>query len=142
MEEKLQQIRNVLKKGWSKETTYSTELYEGADPYRSDGQCYITARTLHHIFGWDVVCLINSSYNHYWNRTHDGIEVDFTSDQMGGDGIHPISEIYGKGHLRTFKPINECKSINPRLKKYIKAVGSDLLAFLPSINAGVSSEVF
>ena len=140
-QEKLEQIRNILKTGWNRESSYSTELYEGSDPYSSDGQCYITARTLNYIFGWDIIHLRNSDYNHYWNKLKDGTELDFTSDQMGGDGYHPIDEMKGKGKPRIFKSIDQVKGLNPRLKKYIKVVKLDLLAFLPSINAGVSSEV-
>jgi len=71
--------------------------------------------------------------NHYWNRLPDGREIDFTSDQHGGNGINKVeihlSGLKLVGKPRTFKPIKECKSIKPALKRFLKIVEEPLRKF-------------
>lgn len=50
---------------------------------------------------------------HYWNRINK-IEIDFTSDQYGGDGYHPlsgikgiVSKVKGKSNSR-YKKLRKC----------------------------------
>lgn len=131
--EDLQKIRAILQKGWSRDTSYviGTE-YDGS--VRSLGQCYVTARVLQHVFGWEILHSFADSpeddktTNHFWNRLPCGLEVDLTSDQMGGDGIYPVEWIEGKP--RRFKPLGKCKSINPRLRRLLKRVEQPLRDFL------------
>lgn len=125
-QEKLNAIRAVLERGWSAETSFGANP-AGTKEAKSYGQCYITARTLSYVFGWELLILKNPDYNHYWNKLPDGTEIDFTSDQMGGDGFKPIPEILGKGKPRKFKPIDNCKYLNPRLKKYMNIVKDELV---------------
>lgn len=123
---KLKQIRSILEKGWSEDTTYEKEKYR-KQSIPSWGQCYVTARTVHHIFGWDILHYVKhkENINHFWNRLPDGQEIDFTSDQFDdGDGIHKIEGF--KGKLKIFKPIHECKGIKPELRKYLKIVEASL----------------
>lgn len=121
----LQLIRSILEKGWSAKTTYCTSE-EYANEVKSYGQCYVTARTLNYVAGWEILFNGKDGNNHYWNRLPCGIEVDFTSDQMGGDGIFPLSEMKSTGKIRVFKPLKDCKSCNPRLKRYLLAVEPEL----------------
>ena len=93
-DEDLKEIRRILERCWSAETSYYIEeecedrLSEGV---RSFGQCYVTAKALKEVLGWRMV--ENKSVKHFWNKLPDGSEVDFTSDQFGGDGIRPIMTI-------------------------------------------------
>lgn len=122
----LYQIRCILEKGWSEDTTYEKDEYR-KQGNRSFGQCYVTARTVNHILGWEILHYVkrNEKINHYWNRLPDGQEIDFTSDQFnGGDGIHKMEGFTGKPS--SFKPINECKGIKPELRKYLKIVEAPL----------------
>lgn len=121
--EQLIEIRVILMDGWSAKTAYCTTDYEGLqrDRYpKSCGQCYVTARALHHVFGWEILYNGQDGNNHYWNRLPCGLEVDFTSDQLGGDGIYPAHDMFGKP--RAFKPILSCRRINPRLKLFLRQV--------------------
>jgi hypothetical protein len=41
---------------------------------------------------------------HLWNRLPNGEEVDLTSDQFGGDGLHPTKQYEGKGIVANITP--------------------------------------
>lgn len=75
------------------------------------------------------------SEHQFWNRLPDGTEVDFTSDQSGGDGIHKLRGVAGKP--KKFKPVRECRSVNPRLKKYLDAVKEPLQEFKEKYSASL-----
>lgn len=130
----LQQIRRVLERGWSAKTSYCLSGYDGR--VKSLGQCYVTARALHHLFGWEILYNGIDGNNHYWNRLPCGLEVDFTSDQIGGDGIFPLHELFGKP--RRFKPLKDCKTMNARLKRFLAIVEPALT--LPVMKDMVISE--
>ena len=86
-------IRKILESGWSKETTYQGCKHDyGKKGFsKSYGQCYVTARAIHKVFGGKIIR--NKEENHYWNRLPDGTELDFTSNQLGGDGINPVKNL-------------------------------------------------
>jgi len=47
-------LRCILEKGWSARTSYlANSEYDGS--IKSLGQCYVTARALHHGFGWEIL---------------------------------------------------------------------------------------
>ncbi len=96
MEEKyLQELRAILETGWSEETvTHPDYKKDWSSKPKSYGHCYVTARALHEILGWEI--LHSVSEHQFWNRLPDGREVDFTSDQSGGDGIHKLKDVIGK----------------------------------------------
>ena len=93
-------IRKILEKCWCKETSYFGK--EG-----SRGQCYVTALVIQDLFGGDILTGVVNNEKHYWNCLPDGTELDFTSDQYGGDGLHPIIE--GK----------KAKRLNRKNKRYL-----------------------
>lgn len=126
VEEKyLRELRAILETGWSQETAHPAYQKDWSSKPKSHGHCYVTARALHEILGWEI---LNSVKEHqFWNRLPDGTEVDFTSDQSGGDGIHKLQGVIGTP--KRFKPVGECRSINPRLKMYLDAVGEPLGEF-------------
>ena len=113
-------LRSRLENGWSFRTSYCDDFHENLP--KSYGQCYVTARTLNLLFDWIILCNRKNGNNHYWNKLPTGQEIDFTSDQKGGDGILPTAEFKGTGRIREFKPLQECKSINPRLKIFLEAL--------------------
>lgn len=126
--EDLVRIRVILAEGWSEKTSYCTPEYDALierdSRPKSIGQCYVTARALSHVFGWEIIYCGKDGNNHYWNRLPCGLEVDFTSDQLGGDGIFPVNELHGKP--RSFKALQDCKTIDPRLKIFLLQVESAL----------------
>lgn len=118
----LQELRTILETGWSEETAYIKCRTEWSPEKRSLGQCYVTARVLNKIFGWEI--MHSKAPDHYWNKCPDGEELDFTSDQFeGGDGIHKIDGYEGKLMRKNYK------STNPRLNKVLAAVEEPLLEF-------------
>lgn len=65
------------------------------------GHCAAVAYMVQASFGGDIVTgrITNRVKNHYWNKvTHywnrlpDGVEVDLTSCQFGGDGFTPFKK--------------------------------------------------
>jgi hypothetical protein len=129
----LRRMREILEQGWSEDTAHNKEKFRESK-YRSCGQCYVTARAVNRVFGWEVLHLSSKKedINHYWNRMPNGREVDFTSDQFEGDGIHTIQGWTGKP--RTFKPIEECKTINQRLKRFLEIVEEPLRRLKQSLS--------
>ena len=126
-EKDLKRIRAILETGWSEDTAYDKKEYRSSN-LKSCSQCYVTARTIHHVFGWEIMYKRSrkEDINHYWNRLPDGREIDFTSDQdqFGGKGINKVKGLVGKP--KTFKPIRECKSIKPELKRFLRIVEEPL----------------
>lgn len=121
---KLRAVRRILQRGWSKRTSYDPDNYDSEE--RSYGQCYVTARALNHVFGWTILHTRKDGANHYWNVLPDGTEIDFTSDQMGGDGIFLIQTMRGSGRRREFKHLSVVKSCNLRLKRFLETVEEPL----------------
>lgn len=116
----LKSLRGILEKAWSKRTSYDPENYD--EESESYGQCYVTARALYHVFGWGILHTRKEGANHYWNILPNGTEVDFTSDQMGGDGFFPVSSIRTTGRERVFKPLRDLKTCNVRLREFLRQV--------------------
>ena len=130
-------IRAVLEKGWNGHTSYLLGEHDGYP--KSLGQCYVTARALHHVFGWEILFNGQDGNNHYWNRLPCGLEVDFTSDQLGGDGVYPAHEMLGKP--RRFKPLQDCKTINPRLRLYLQQIEAPLRILKKELDGKHSASV-
>ncbi len=122
--EELWELRAILARGWSGRTCYRPSYYKYMG-CASWGQCYVTARAVQEVFGWHLVINKRDGNNHYWNVMPNGVEVDFTSDQMRGNGIDP--PISGRVSKWQIKPIAE--SGNRRLKFYFLLVEDDLRAF-------------
>lgn len=118
----LRRMREILEQGWSEDTAHNKGEFRESK-YRSCGQCYVTARAVNRVFGWEVLHLSSKKedINHYWNRMPNGREVDFTSDQFGGDGLNKIQGWEGSVVHRT--------SINARLRRYLKVVEEPLKRF-------------
>ncbi len=123
-EDDLRRIREILEQGWSEETAHNREEWRKS-LCRSNGQCYGTARTVNRVFEWEIIRIRvpGKGVDHYWNRMPDGRDIDFTSDQFGGDGIHKVEDWQGTLVRRGYK------TINPRLRRYLKVVEGPLRIF-------------
>jgi len=86
-EEQLRKLREKIVKCWGKDTSYTHS--EG-----SRGQCYVTALLVYKCCQGEIrhgyIEFNGKREHHFWNMTFDYFEVDFTSDQYGGDGFKPI----------------------------------------------------
>lgn len=92
IDDKILKLREDLSKIWAYETSYfSRKKYEESG-IKSYGQCYVSACIVFIIFGGKLKRARIKNDTHYWNILPDGTEIDLTSDQYDGDGIHPISE--------------------------------------------------
>ncbi len=93
------EFREIISECWSNKTKYR---YSVTNEYntKSRGQCWVTAVTDKFVFGGDVVYSTVNGEMHYWNRFPDHGEVDFTSDQYGGDGMNPVTTIGGVYTMR------------------------------------------
>lgn len=81
---KLEKIKKILLKSWTKETSYYPTEWNKLKP--SLGQCAVTALIINDYFGgeivWAEVLLPNGQkISHYFNFI-DGKEVDFTCSQF------------------------------------------------------------
>jgi hypothetical protein len=99
----LSDFREQLKICWTKSTAFS-----GGSTGSSKGQCYVTALLTYDVLGGKIMHgYVNHNgkrLHHFWNMLTIGgrsEEVDFTSDQYGGDGFTPLikGEVYSKPNL-------------------------------------------
>jgi hypothetical protein len=118
----LTKIRKILETGWSEETKLGENDDYSIAGTKSVGQCYVTARQDRITKKYQVV--------HYWNKLPDGREIDFTSDQYGGDGIHKFeihpSGLAFEGKLAQFKPLNQVKTMSRRFRSFLDKVETPL----------------
>jgi hypothetical protein len=84
-------FREKCVSSWDKDTAYPGSLKYNPLNSESRGQCYVTALAVMMSFGGKLVRGITHEETHYWNKFTGGIEIDLTSDQFGGNGIHPVS---------------------------------------------------
>lgn len=82
------EVREILKKCWKSNPCEGSSRPSG-------GQCLATAVLIRELFGGEIMMGIIGEDRHYWNRLN-GIEVDLTSDQYGGDGYRPLRGLVGK----------------------------------------------
>lgn len=115
----LAKIRRVLELHWTKKTAYAEDDPKIKDT-KSRGQCYVTACALNKVLGWKVLFFKSPDFNHYWNIAPDGTQVDFTSDQFGGDGFFPIDKLKGRGRIKTVGYSNK------RVKVFLESVEKEL----------------
>lgn len=87
----LYDVRDVLKKCWKEVEPYPVS---GGRNCPSRGQCFVTAILVKEIFGGEILTATVNGEKHFWNII-DGIEIDFTSDQYGGDGYRAIAGVAG-----------------------------------------------
>ena len=107
----VREIRALLKICWSEATAYPASLKSGKQ-CPSRGQCFVTAVLIRKLYGGEIVRGKINKEQHYWNKI-DGVEIDFTSDQYGGNGYHPITGLFGK--------VSKTKgTLNKRYKKLVK----------------------
>jgi hypothetical protein len=76
------------------ETSYKPDEWRGG----LQGHCACAAYTLQNLIGGHIVQTRVNGVPHYWNVCGD-VEWDLTSEQFGGDGLHPIDTIRGKGKV-------------------------------------------
>lgn len=96
----LDALRAVFEEAWDARTSYCPEEWDESQP--SCGQCYVTARLVHHFLGGEIIRCFRPSrdVNHYWNRLPNGREIDLTADQFGCQGFDPPSELRDLGRVR------------------------------------------
>jgi len=92
MRSRLKTFREGISKLWSEETKYPKSEENGFNA-TSRGQCYVTTFVAWTEFGGEIVKGKIDGEDHYWNRIINYGEVDFTSDQYGGNGVTPVTFI-------------------------------------------------
>jgi hypothetical protein len=116
MNDQFELLRKVCLRVASAETAFDPEAYD-ANKSRLHGHCGAVSSMLQNIFGGDIMTGKVQGDTHYWNRLPDGVEVDLTSCQFGGDGYTPLV----KG--RKVKPR---MSVQPRFLQFADLVRSKL----------------
>lgn len=89
MNDQFELLRKVCLRVASAETSCYPEAYD-AEKSRLHGHCGAVSSMLQGIFGGDIITGKVQGETHYWNRLPDGVEVDLTSCQFGGDGYTPL----------------------------------------------------
>jgi len=88
------ELRKKISQCWSIDTSYYDKSWfeqKEVEVTKSCGQCYVTALLVQDLLGGDVITGKVNGESHYWNRLPDGIELDLTSDQYGGDGYNTVT---------------------------------------------------
>jgi len=97
------------------DTAYDLNQYEQRkEKSNLAGHCAAVAHVVQQQFGGDIIAGQVQGELHYWNRLPDGLEVDLSSDQFGGDGLNP---------LVTGRRVPTRKTVNPRFVKFAHRVG-------------------
>jgi hypothetical protein len=81
------------------DTAYNADIYEQKKHISPlCGHCGCVAYTMQQLYGGDIMSGKVNGESHLWNKLPNGIEVDLTSCQYGGDGLHPLikGKLYGK----------------------------------------------
>jgi hypothetical protein len=84
----LLEIESAIRDSWGPDTAYASEAYmTRGGGQRSRGQCGSTALVVQELVGGDLMMADLEHKGriegvHYWNVTPDGVELDFTLDQL------------------------------------------------------------
>ena len=78
----------ALTKAAGPDTAYCGEYNPARSPLHN--HCGAVSYTVRNLVGGVIVSGVVVGVTHYWNRLPDGSELDFTSDQFGGDGLNPL----------------------------------------------------
>jgi hypothetical protein len=90
-ESQLEILRETMLRVAAAETSCYPEVYD-KEKSPLDGHCGAVSAMIQGVFGGDIVTGKVNGVTHYWNRFEDGVEVDLTSCQFGGDGYTPLKK--------------------------------------------------
>lgn len=114
VENKFKLLRHYMVKAASSQTAYQSYKKEVSPLHNHCGCCSYVAQK---ILGGTILRGKVNDVMHYWNLLPDGTKLDFTSDQFGGDGFHPIAD---------GKPSPIRKTINVRYKLFHSLVTQEM----------------
>lgn len=107
-------LRMAMLASASGDTAYDPEVYEmRKGKCMLVGHCGCVSYVVQQKFGGDIVGGRVGNESHLWNRLPNGIEIDLSSDQYGGDGFNPVI----KG--RKVKPR---RTVNPKFRTFASRV--------------------
>jgi len=87
---RLLEFRDKISKLWSEETKYPKSKENGFNA-TSRGQCYVTTFVAWTEFGGEIMKGKIDDEDHYWNNLLNYGEIDFTSDQYGGNDMATVT---------------------------------------------------
>jgi len=117
----LQRLRAAALQVAAEDTAFSPSAYAAAladGSSRMTGHCNAMAYVVQSHLGGDIVEGKIDKERHMWNRLPQGVEVDLTSDQFGGDGFTPLA--------RPLRDVPKRKSINQRFRLFRDRVQAEL----------------
>ncbi len=117
----LQRLRAAALRVAAEDTAFDPSAYAAAladGRSRMTGHCNAMAYVVQSHLGGDIVEGKIGKERHMWNRLPQGVEVDLTSDQFGGDGFTPLA--------RPLRDVPKRKSINPRFRLFRDRVQTEL----------------
>ena len=117
----LQRLRAAALQVAAEDTAFSPSAYAAAladGRSRMTGHCNAMAYVVQSHLGGDIVEGKIDKERHMWNRLPQGVEVDLTSDQFGGDGFTPLA--------RPLRDVPKRKSINQRFRLFRDRVQAEL----------------
>lgn len=113
LQAELQRLRDAALLVAAADTAFDASAYAAAianGRSRMTGHCNAMAHVVQSVLGGDIVEGRVGKERHMWNRLPQGIEVDLTSDQFGGDGFAPLVQFSRIVPKRT--------SVNPRFRLF------------------------
>lgn len=84
-------LRAALERTAALDTAYEPSAYPGG----LAGHCGVVALIIHDAIGGQILSARVNGTPHLWNRLPEelgGTEIDLTSCQFGGDGVHPVAQ--------------------------------------------------
>lgn len=113
----LKLFTKILKKAWSKETSYWPEKWNPKKP--SIGQCAVTALLLQNYAGGKILQTKIPNYGtHLWNKLPNGKEIDLTRNQFPKRIKIPKGKVISRSTLLKVKSLR--KRYNTLIKNFEK----------------------
>ena len=97
---KLKDLEIILKKSWSKETSYHSKKWTSKNP--AFGQCAITSLIIQDFFDGKILETVIGGVSHYWNKLPNGKEVDLTKTQFKKEIKIPKGKFRGRNYILSF----------------------------------------
>lgn len=122
--ETLDDLYNILRKCWSKETAYPSCQGDWVQSDPSYGQCAITAMLVYDMFGGSIHRIrVSGGGTHYFNKI-SGHYIDLTVEQFD---LYNIPVSYEPNEEMDRKYCGKNKDTNDRYHKLIDLISTELL---------------
>jgi len=93
----LSAFKKAIEESWGKDTCYPKFLEQWSPNNPALGQCVVTSLVVQDYLGGDL--LYCKHMDHFWNKTNQAGEIDFTKDQFPNDAKICLDEIRSRDQV-------------------------------------------